>query len=63
MFKRTYGMIYEQHSYVFEQLFVQLERYYARGDTDLDNIMDQFFGILYQKMFTVLNAQYSFDEK
>ncbi|KAI5635857.1 glypican domain-containing protein [Phthorimaea operculella] len=27
MFKRTYGMIYEQHSYVFEQLFEQLERY------------------------------------
>ena len=26
MFKRTYGMIYEQHSYVFEQLFEQLER-------------------------------------
>ncbi|KAJ2944018.1 hypothetical protein O0L34_g8345 [Tuta absoluta] len=63
MFKRTYGMIYEQHSYVFEQLFEQLERYYTRGDTDFDLMMDGFFGILYQKMFTVLNSQYSFDEK
>ncbi|XP_048481726.1 glypican-6 [Plutella xylostella] len=63
MFKRTYGMIYEQHSFVFEQLFEQLERYYSRGDTDLDSIMETFFGILYQKMFTVLNSQYTFDEK
>ncbi|XP_047535863.1 uncharacterized protein LOC125070167 [Vanessa atalanta] len=63
MFKRTYGMIYEQHTYVFEQLFEQLERYYTRGDNDFDEMMDGFFGILYQKMFTVLNSQYSFDEK
>ncbi|XP_045514663.1 glypican-6 [Pieris brassicae] len=63
MFKRTYGMIYEQHSYVFVQLFEQLERYYTRGDSNFDEMMDSFFGILYQKMFTVLNSQYSFDEK
>ncbi|XP_050684626.1 glypican-1 [Leptidea sinapis] len=63
MFKRTYGMIYEQHSYVFVQLFEQLERYYTRGDSDFDVMMDSFFSILYQKMFTVLNSQYSFDEK
>lgn len=63
MFKRTYGMIYEQHSYVFEQLFEQLERYYSRGDTNFDAMMDSFFGILYKKMFTVLNSQYTFDEK
>lgn len=63
MFKRTYGMIYEQHSYVFEQLFEQLERYYTRGDTNFDVMMDGFFSILYNKMFTVLNSQYVFDEK
>nr|XP_021190742.2 glypican-4 isoform X1 [Helicoverpa armigera]XP_049698389.1 glypican-4 isoform X2 [Helicoverpa armigera]XP_049698390.1 glypican-4 isoform X3 [Helicoverpa armigera]XP_049698391.1 glypican-4 isoform X4 [Helicoverpa armigera]XP_049698392.1 glypican-4 isoform X5 [Helicoverpa armigera] len=63
MFKRTYGMIYEQHSYVFEQLFEQLERYYTRGDTNFDEMMDGFFSILYNKMFTVLNSQYEFDEK
>ncbi|KAI8430368.1 hypothetical protein MSG28_000662 [Choristoneura fumiferana] len=63
MFKRTYGMIYEQHSYVFEQLFEQLERYYTLGDTNFELMMDHFFGILYQKMFSVLNSQYSFDDK
>ncbi|PSN32123.1 Glypican-6 [Blattella germanica] len=31
MFKRTYGIIYEQNSYVFTDLFEELERYYAKG--------------------------------
>lgn len=30
---------------------------------DLDDAMDNFFNILYQKMFTVLNSQYNFDNK
>lgn len=63
MFKRTYGMIYEQHSYVFTDLFDQLERYYAKGGVDLEDALDTFFNTLYQKMFTVLNQQYQFDEK
>lgn len=63
MFKRTYGTIYEQNSYVFADLFTELERYYAHGKVDLAETMDHFFNILFQKMFTVLNAQYSFDNK
>lgn len=30
---------------------------------DLDEAMDNFFNTLYQKMFTVLNSQYNFDNK
>lgn len=30
---------------------------------DLDDALDNFFNILYQKMFTVLNSQYTFDNK
>lgn len=30
---------------------------------DLDDAMDNFFNTLYQKMFTVLNGQYNFDNK
>lgn len=62
MFKRTYGIIYEQHSYVFTDLFEELERYYARGNVALADALDNFFSVLYQKMFTVLNAQYQFEE-
>ncbi|ALC44598.1 dlp [Drosophila busckii] len=63
MFTRTYGAIYMQHSYVFSDLFNELENYYARGRVDLIDVMDKFFSTLYQKMFTVLNQQYAFDEK
>ncbi|XP_021938701.1 glypican-6 isoform X2 [Zootermopsis nevadensis] len=63
MFKRTYGIIYEQNSYVFTDLFEELERYYTKGQVDLGEAMETFFSTLYQKMFTVLNAQYDFDEK
>ncbi|XP_023171387.1 glypican-6 [Drosophila hydei] len=63
MFMRTYGVIYQQHSYVFSDLFNELENYYARGRVDLLDVMDKFFSTLYQKMFTVLNAQYDFNEK
>lgn len=63
MFKRTYGVIYEQNSYVFSDLFNELENYYIRGKVDLAEALDTFFNILYQKMFTVLNSQYKFDDK
>ncbi|KAG8230058.1 hypothetical protein J437_LFUL009642 [Ladona fulva] len=63
MFKRTYGIIYEQNSYVFTDLFEQLERYYTRGRIELSDAMDNFFATLYQKMFTVLNQQYHFSAK
>lgn len=62
MFKKTYGMIYEQHSYVFEDLFNKLEQYYVVGDINLPSTMKYFFGILYEKMFTVINSQYVLKE-
>lgn len=63
MFKRTYGAIYEQNSYVFSDLFVELEMYYTWGQVNLSKVLDEFFNKLYQKMFTVLNSQFSYDDK
>ncbi|XP_012257264.1 glypican-6 isoform X2 [Athalia rosae] len=63
MFKRTYGVIYEQNAYLFTDLFKELENYYARGTVNLEDAMDNFFNTLYQKMFTVMNSQYQFDDK
>lgn len=37
MFKRTYGAIYEQNSYVFSDLFVELETYYTWGQVGFFN--------------------------
>lgn len=62
MFKQTYGLLYEQNSYVFSELFVKLEGYLLRGRLDLTEMLDQFFNQLYKKMFTVINGNYHFDE-
>lgn len=63
MFKKTYGIVYEQNSYVFSDFFSELEKYFSHGKSDLAEVMDTFFNILYQKMFTVINGQYKFDDK
>jgi glypican 4 (K-glypican) len=63
MFKQTYGVIYEQNSYVFNDLFTMLEGYFMRGKLDLTETMDKFFNQLYQKMFTVINRQYEFNDE
>ncbi|RWS01902.1 glypican-6-like protein, partial [Dinothrombium tinctorium] len=63
MFLQTYGLLYEQNSYLFVEMFAELEAYYAKGGIDLSASLDRFFRKLYQKMFQVLNTQYTFDEK
>ena len=62
MFLQTYGLLYERNSYIFTDMFHDLEQYYANGNVDLNEALDAFFQRLYQKMFQVLNAQYTFDE-
>lgn len=62
MFLQTYGLLYERNSYIFTDMFQELERYYTSGGISLDEVLDSFFHRLYSKMFQVLNAQYTFDE-
>lgn len=63
MFEKTYGVIYLQHSFVFTDFFEELERYYNNGRVRLADALENFFSILYQRMFTVINAQYQFDDR
>jgi hypothetical protein len=63
MFIRTYGPLYEKNAIIFTELFDDLERYYRgnRGHVDLQVTMNRFFSRLFQKMFALLNAQYTLD--
>lgn len=61
MFSDTYGILYDRHSFIFNDMFYNLEKYYNDGSIDLDQSMREFFSILYKKMFEELNAQYAFD--
>ncbi|XP_022670192.1 glypican-4-like isoform X3 [Varroa destructor] len=63
MFKKTYGIQYEQNADLFSRMFDSLTKYYTQGGINLAEKMDDFFVELYQKMFLVLNSQYSITEK
>lgn len=55
MFVTTYGMMYEQNTEIFTNMFESLEQYYAKGEVKLTNTMENFFQRLYQKIFQVFN--------
>lgn len=35
MFKKTYGILYEQNAYVFTDFFKELENYYTKGTVSI----------------------------
>ena len=61
LFQKTYGIIYERNSDVFIDFFKDLESYYDDGKVNLEDALREFFSRLYQRMFTVFNAQHNFD--
>lgn len=61
LFQKTYGIIYERNSDVFIDFFKDLEEYYDNGEVNLEEALQSFFTKLYQRMFTVFNAQHNFD--
>lgn len=63
MFSRTYGILYQQNSDVFVRLYDELEKYYKTGELDLQETMDDFFRLLYERMFRVMNVQYTFTQR
>ncbi|XP_041857507.1 glypican-6b isoform X2 [Melanotaenia boesemani] len=62
MFMRTYGKPYMQNSEVFENLFAELKRYYTGGNVNLEEMLNDFWSRLLERMFTLLNSQYVITE-
>ncbi|XP_053732674.1 glypican-6-like isoform X1 [Synchiropus splendidus] len=62
MFVRTYGKPYMQNSEVFENLFAELKRYYTGGNVNLEEMLNDFWTRLLERMFTLLNSQYVITE-
>ncbi|KAM7380480.1 hypothetical protein PAMP_003773 [Pampus punctatissimus] len=62
MFVRTYGKLYMQNSEVFENLFAELKRYYTGGNVNLEEMLNDFWSRLLERMFTLLNSQYVITE-
>uniref|UniRef100_A0A672GYJ6 Glypican 6a n=1 Tax=Salarias fasciatus TaxID=181472 RepID=A0A672GYJ6_SALFA len=62
MFTRTYGKLYMQNSEVFQDLFTELKRYYTGGNVNLEEMLNDFWSRLLERMFQLLNSQYHFTE-
>ena len=62
MFTRTYGILYEQNSYIFMDLFRDLREYYKGRDMNLLDVLDKFFSDLLERMFVLLHSDHEFDD-
>ncbi|KAJ8393835.1 hypothetical protein AAFF_G00055640 [Aldrovandia affinis] len=62
MFVRTYGKLYTQNSGVFQDLFTELKRYYTGGNVNLEEMLNDFWARLLERMFQLLNSQYHFTD-
>ncbi|XP_048369942.1 glypican-4 [Sphaerodactylus townsendi] len=63
MFVRTYGLLYMQNSEMFKDLFVELKRYYTDGNVNLEEMLNDFWARLLERMFRLVNPQYHFSDE
>ncbi|XP_069468933.1 glypican-4 [Ambystoma mexicanum] len=63
MFVRTYGRLYTQNSELFKDLFVELKRYYVGGNVNLEDMLNDFWARLLERMFQLVNPQFNFTEE
>ncbi|KAL1282828.1 hypothetical protein QQF64_001631, partial [Cirrhinus molitorella] len=62
MFVRTYGKLYTHNSEIFEDLFSELKRYYTGGNVNLEEVLNDFWSRLLERMFQLLNSQVTFTD-
>lgn len=62
MFVQTYGLLYQTNSAIFTNLFEDLREYYKGRDSNLLDVFDNFFNVLVQRMFQLLNTGYSYTD-
>lgn len=62
MFTRTYGILYEQNSEIFMDLFRDLRAYYKGRNMNLLEVLDSFFTDLLERMFVLLHSDFHFDD-
>ncbi|KAL8180787.1 UNVERIFIED_CONTAM: Glypican-4 [Gekko kuhli] len=63
MFVRTYGLLYMQNSEMFKDLFVELKKYYTDGNVNLEEMLNDFWARLLERMFRLVNPQYHFSDE
>ncbi|ERE87084.1 glypican-4-like protein [Cricetulus griseus] len=63
MFVKTYGHLYIQNSELFKDLFIELKRYYVVVNVNLEEMLNDFWARLLERMFRLVNSQYHFTDE
>jgi len=58
-FTSTFGLLYYQSSQVFSDLYADLRHYYRSSNVNLEEVLNDFWAKLLEKLFSQANKQYS----
>ncbi|KAM4552312.1 glypican-1b [Odontesthes bonariensis] len=61
-FTSTFGLLYYQSSQVFSDLYTDLRHYYRGSNVNLEEVLNDFWARLLEKLFSQANKQYSIGE-
>ncbi|XP_045908274.1 glypican-1b [Micropterus dolomieu] len=61
-FTPTWGSLYSQNSQVFSDLYTDLRYYYRGSNVNLEEVLNEFWARLLEKLFYQANKQYSIGE-
>ncbi|XP_023261168.1 glypican-1-like [Seriola lalandi dorsalis] len=61
-FTATWGAVYSQNSQVFSELYTDLRHYYRGSNVNLEEVLNEFWAKLLEKLFYQANKQYSIGE-
>ncbi|XP_019967766.1 glypican-1b [Paralichthys olivaceus] len=61
-FTATWGLLYIQNSQVFSELYTDLRQYYRGSNINLEEVLNEFWARLMEKLFYQANKQYVIGE-
>lgn len=62
-FRVTYGLLYTQNPRVFHDLYGDLRRYYRGSSVNLEEVLNEFWARLLERLFKAFNPQYSIGDE
>ena len=57
-FTTTYGLLYTQNAQVFSDLYEELKQYHRGSSVNLEEVLNEFWARLMEKLFHQANKQY-----
>ncbi|KAG9278084.1 glypican-1-like [Astyanax mexicanus] len=61
-FQTGFGSLYSQNSRIFQELYSNLRHYYRGSNLNLEEALNEFWGVLLERLLRVFNSQFSFGE-